>query len=113
MAQLEAVLSALTHGESVRRDEWEPLVRMFVSRDMLMCQCGNMQPWQHALTWGEIAASDWQLMHDASVDQQANEKLTLPAPMMRVSEQALQDSLSESGTRRNPFLFWLPKRSDF
>jgi hypothetical protein len=113
MAQLEAVLSALTQGKSVRRDEWEPLVRMFVSRDMLMCQCGNMEPWQHALTWGELAASDWQLMHDPSADQQASEKSAVPAPVLRGSRQALPDSLVEAAVRRNPLLFWLfPKRGN-
>jgi len=60
----------LTQGGSVRRDEWEPVVRMFVHRELLMCQSGDMDPWLHSLTWGEIAASDWQLFHPVSVIDQ-------------------------------------------
>jgi hypothetical protein len=71
MAQLGTFLSALTEGRSVRRDEWEPVVRMFVAGELLMCQCGNQNPWLHSLTWGEIAASDWQLVQSlASIDME-------------------------------------------
>lgn len=62
MAQFAAVLPMLIEGESVRRAEWEPIVRMFVLHDHLMCQCGNANPWHHSLTWGEITALDWQLI---------------------------------------------------
>lgn len=69
MAQLGALLSALTEGRSVRRDEWEPVVRMFVDCDMLMCRSGDLDPWLHSLTWGEIIASDWQLVQPcAAID---------------------------------------------
>jgi hypothetical protein len=61
MAQFHAVLQALNQGRSVRRDEWEPVIRMFVLRDLLMCQCGTSKPWNHSLGWEEITANDWQL----------------------------------------------------
>lgn len=70
MAQLEAVLPALRQGRSVRRDEWEPFVRMFVSSDSLMCQSGKASPWHHSLTWGELIASDWRLIHCEAADEQ-------------------------------------------
>jgi hypothetical protein len=70
MAQLDTLLLALTQGHSVRRDEWEPIIRMFVLNDTLMCQCGNSKPWNHSLTWGEITASDWQLIDVQSVVEQ-------------------------------------------
>jgi hypothetical protein len=61
MTQLNTVLHALNQGLSVRRDEWEPVIRIFVLRDMLMCQCGSLKPWTHSLGWDEITANDWQL----------------------------------------------------
>jgi hypothetical protein len=82
MAQLEVVLPALRQGRSVRRDEWEPLVRMFVLKDALMCQSGNSDPWHHSLTWGELIASDWQLFHHQAAAEQRDRAsvLTLPTP---------------------------------
>lgn len=62
MAQLETIVIALARGCSVRRNEWEPVIRMFVDGDLLMCQCNNSKPWQHSLTWDDIAAKDWQLV---------------------------------------------------
>jgi len=61
MAQFQAILPALNQGHSVRRDEWEPVIRMFVLKDLLMCQCGSAKPWNHTLGWEEITATDWQL----------------------------------------------------
>jgi hypothetical protein len=61
MAQLETVVTALNQGHCVRRENWEPVIRMFVDGDLLMCQCGNSKPWQHSLTWDDIAAKDWQI----------------------------------------------------
>jgi hypothetical protein len=62
MAQFETVWPALNKGRRVRREEWESVIRMFVSMDMLMCQNGNSKPWHHALCWDEITATDWQLV---------------------------------------------------
>jgi len=62
MAQIDVMLPALTQGRSVRRDGWEPVIRMFVSFDTLMCQCGDSKPWLHALGWDDITADDWQLV---------------------------------------------------
>jgi hypothetical protein len=61
MAGFHAVLSALHNGKSVRRVDWDPVIRMFVSRDLLMCQCGMSKPWNHTLGWEELTADDWQL----------------------------------------------------
>jgi hypothetical protein len=61
MAQFHAVLPALNQGQSVRREDWEPIIRMFVLRDLLMCQCGTSKPWNHTLGWEDITATDWQL----------------------------------------------------
>jgi len=65
MAHLDVVLPALGQGRSVQRADWEPIIRMFVSSGMLMCQCGNSKPWRHALGWDDIEASDWQLVRAA------------------------------------------------
>ena len=62
MAQLGTVVTALIQGRSVRREEWEPIIKMFVADDLLMCQCGNSKPWRHSLTWDDIAATDWKLI---------------------------------------------------
>ena len=99
MAQLDAVLHALSLGKSVRREEWEPHVRMFVSDEILMCQCGNAQPWQHALTWGEITAQDWQLFQTEPAAPQSQQ-----TPAALGSDRALRNSLSDAGVPRNSFL---------
>jgi hypothetical protein len=62
MAHLDVVLPALGQGLSVQRAGWEPIIRMFVSSGMLMCQCGDSSPWPHAMGWDDIEASDWQLV---------------------------------------------------
>jgi len=51
----------LTQGRSVRRSDWEPIIRMFVLEDTLVCQCGKSTPWRYSLGWDDIAADDWQL----------------------------------------------------
>jgi hypothetical protein len=99
MAQLDEVLSALTQGQSVRRDEWEPVVRMFVSRDALMCQSGNSTPWHHSLTWGELIASDWQLIHLQPSVKQRDETSAMAAPDPDNKERALLDVFLGGGPR--------------
>ena len=66
MAQIDGVLRGLIQGRSARRDDWEPVIRMFLRSDMLMCQCGESQPWIHALGWDDITASDWHLVEGPS-----------------------------------------------
>jgi hypothetical protein len=66
MAQFDVVLPALAQGQSVRRDGWEPIIRIFVSSDILMCQLGDSKPWIHALTWEDITALDWQPLQATS-----------------------------------------------
>jgi len=59
MANFETVMPLLTQGESVRRADWEPFIRMFVSREILMCQCGTSLPTRYTLSWDELSATDW------------------------------------------------------
>jgi hypothetical protein len=97
MAQLDEILPALTQGRSVRRDEWEPVVRMFVLKDALMCQSGNSAPWHHSLTWGELIASDWQLIHLQASVKQGDETSVLTAPAN--TERALLHRFRSRGPR--------------
>jgi hypothetical protein len=62
MAQIDIVLTALTEGYSVQRRDWEPIIRIFVVSETLMCQCGNSTPWRYCLGWDDFAANDWQLV---------------------------------------------------
>jgi len=62
MAQLSLILPALVRGESVRREGWEPVIKMFLSSELLMCQCGSSKPWHHALGWDDIVANDWRVI---------------------------------------------------
>ena len=107
MAQFDLMLPALTQGKSVRRDEWEPEVRMFVADDILMCQYGNSSPWQHSLTWGEIAASDWQLFQASEQEHQTS---ILSEPLCRVPEAGMRNLFNEIDAGRSPFLLRLFSR---
>jgi hypothetical protein len=64
MAQLNLILPALDRGHSVRRAEWDSVIRMFLSSELLMCQCGNSKPWPHALGWDDLAADDWCVIYN-------------------------------------------------
>ena len=110
MAQFDAILLALSQGKSVRRDEWQPIARMFVSSEMLMCQRGNTQPWQHALTWVELVASDWQLFQTEPTALQTH-RMAATLPAACVSDRALRSSLGDAGVYPNSFLLrFLPNR---
>jgi len=113
MAQINAVLHVLSQGKSVRREEWEPYVHMFVLNDILMCQFGDAKPWEHALTWGEISASDWEPMRTTPTVQLTNRTPTTPPSVQQVSDRAMRSSLSDAGARRNSFLLrFFPNRRD-
>jgi hypothetical protein len=113
MALLDAVLHALRQGKSVRRGEWEPYVRMFVVNDILMCQCGEMKPWRHALTWSEICASDWEPIRSTAAVRPRNHEATTLLSTQRVSRLDLQSSLDDAGVSQNSPVRWLlPKRRD-
>jgi hypothetical protein len=99
MAQLDEVLPALTRGQSVRRGEWEPVVRMYVSRDALMCQSGNSEPWHHSLTWGELIASDWQLIHLQAGVKQEDESSLIAAQAQGSTDRALLHVFGGGGPR--------------
>jgi len=107
MAQFATILPALTQGQSVRRMEWEPFVRMFVLHDHLMCQCGDMNPWHHSLTWGEVTALDWQLIQAESGDEQGLPISVAPRPIPRAPERGFQNLSNESGPRYKPLFFGL------
>jgi hypothetical protein len=107
MAQFEMVRPALSQGQSVRRDAWEPIIRIFVSSDMLMCQCGNSTPWQHSLTWEDVTASDWEPIQTVCATQEAIKTSVIPAkPVLRVSDRAMTDLFNDTGARSNPLLSW-------
>ena len=97
MAKFDKVVAALTQGQSVRRENWHPDVRMFVYRDSLMYQNGVEKPWRCALSWDEIAATDWQLLKAASGAQQVQQiAIAVERPLfLLVEELALPKSFSQ------------------
>lgn len=97
MAKFDKVVAALTQGQSVRRENWHPDVRMFVYRDSLMYQNGVEKPWRCALSWDEIAATDWQLLKAASGAQQVQQiAIAVERPQfLLVEELALPKSFSQ------------------
>jgi hypothetical protein len=103
MAQFSTVLSALTQGQSVRRTEWEPFVRMFVLNDQLMCQCSDMNPWLHSLTWGEVTALDWQPILAKSEGHQTS---ITPTRTPHAPERPLLKLSAESEPFRAVLLKW-------
>jgi len=99
MAKFDKVVAALTQGQSVRRENWHPDVHMFVYRDSLMYQQGVEKPWRCALSWDEIAATDWELLKAASGAQQV-QQIAIGAAVERplfllVEELALPKSFSQ------------------
>jgi hypothetical protein len=105
MAQFATILPELIQGQSVRRMEWEPFVRMFVLRDHLMCQCRNTNPWHHSLTWTEITASDWHPIDAEFGVEQGHEASITPIPTPQL--QTVGNMFSESGLRHKSLLFGL------
>jgi len=97
MAKFDKVIAALTQGQSVRRENWDPDVRMFVRSDSLMYQNGVERPWQCALSWDEIAATDWQLLKAVSGAPQAQQiAIAAERPLLLlVEELALPKSFSQ------------------
>lgn len=104
MAQIDAILHTLSQGKSVRREEWEPYVRMFVLNDILMCQYSDAKPWEHSLTWGEISALDWEPVRATPVVQLTNRTPATPPSAQRAPGLALQSTPGDAGMRRNSFL---------
>jgi len=104
MAQIDAVLHVLSQGKSVRREEWEPYVHMFVLNDILMCQFGDAKPWEHALTWGEISALDWEPVLTMPAAVLTNRKPATPPSVQRAPGLSLQSAPGNAGVRRNSFL---------
>ena len=95
MAMFDLVVSALNQGHSVRREDWLPDVRMFVQNDSLMYQHGSVKPWRCALSWNEIAATDWRLVYIAPVVRQVNQTSTERPPLLLVEELALPRSFDQ------------------
>lgn len=104
MAEFQSILPELTQGLSARREQWEPIIRLFVSDDALMCQCGVGKPWRCALSWDEITATDWQLFQGATALPMAKEKLDSPAPVSHISAGGLPRLLSKARARCAPTL---------
>jgi len=105
MAKFATILPALIEGQSVQRTEWESVVRMFVLDDTLMCQCGNTNPWHHSLTWGEITASDWQLVQVESTAEIEHQTSVVPTPIPSTSGRAFRNLLNKSGPLLNSLFF--------
>jgi hypothetical protein len=78
MSQIEEALGALVQGHSVRRETWEPTIRVFLTKGKLMCQYGAAKAWPCALSWDEIVATDWQLIEDSAVAQQVDDTIESP-----------------------------------
>ena len=95
MAKFDKVITALTQGQSVRRDNWHPDVHMFVHNDSLMYQHGVVRPWRCALSWDEIAATDWQLLKIVSGARQAVQIDAERPHLLLVEELALPKSFRQ------------------
>ena len=102
MANFATILPALIQGHSVRRDEWDPFIRIFVLNDHLMCQRGNTNPWYHSLTWGEVTALDWQLIAAGAGDEQG---YITSVAIPHGQERGFQYLFNESGPRPRSVLF--------
>lgn len=105
MALFATILPALMEGESVQRTEWEPIVRMFVLDDTLMCQCGNANPWHHSLTWEEITASDWQLAQTRSTAEIEHQTYVIPTSIPGTSRRTFRNLFDESGPLHSSLFF--------
>jgi hypothetical protein len=69
MAKIHSVLSALTQGRRVRRQNWLRDTHLFLQNDSIMFQAGIARPWRCALTWDEITAPDWHVLEGAYIAQ--------------------------------------------
>jgi len=103
MAPFVTILPALIEGQGVQRTEWEPVVRMFVLDGTLMCRCGDANPWHQSLTWGEITASDWQLVQSGSTPEIEHQTSVVPIP--NTSGRAFRNLFDESGPLHNSLFF--------
>jgi len=68
---------------------------MFVQNDSLMYQHGTVKPWRCALSWDEIAATDWRLVKVAPIALQVNQTSTERPPLLLVEELALPRSFGQ------------------
>jgi len=94
MAKFDKVIAALTQGQSVRRENWDPDVHMFIRSGSLMYQNGIEKPWRCALSWDEIAATDWQLIKAVFGARQVAQ-IAAEHPLLLVEELALPKSFSQ------------------
>jgi hypothetical protein len=99
MARFDRIVSALIQGQSVRREDWLPDIRVFVHSDSLMYQHGTVKPWRCALSWDEIAATDWQLVKVVPVALQVNQTSIERPPLLLVEELALPRSFDQIRTQ--------------
>ena len=110
MARFDVVLAALTLGQSVRRGEWEPIVRMFILKDLLMCQSGEGTPWVYFLSWDELTANDWELVEITSAAKQAAPLFHPLQKLLQAPVLVLHDSLKEKKASEKPLLFFFRTR---
>ena len=99
MARFDRLVSALIHGQSVRRNDWVSDVQMFVLNGSLMYQYGTVKPWRCALSWDGIAATDWQPLNFVSGARQAAQIAAERPPLLLVEELALPRSFDQITTQ--------------
>jgi hypothetical protein len=107
MAEFSKALLALTEGHCVQRERWEPTIRLFVSGNSLMWQRGNAKPWRCALSWDELAATDWRVYVHATAVPRLNRTPVGFSMPFRTPAQVLGDSLNEATARRESHIVTL------
>jgi hypothetical protein len=107
MSEFSKVLLALAQGHCVQRERWEPINRLFVSGNSLMWQCGAAKPWRCALSWDELAATDWRLFVEASSVHRVNQAGAATSLLFRAPAQVLSGSLNEATARRESHIITL------
>jgi len=110
MAEFEVMLEALARGLSVQRAQWEPGDRLFVSNNSLMWQSGSQKPTRCALTWEELAATDWRLYeHDPSV-YRVIEGSPASSQVFPFPDNVRTDTKNEACERQNASIFLLHQK---
>jgi hypothetical protein len=110
MAKFDKVIAALTQGQNVRRENWDLDVYMFVRNGSLMYQNGVERPWRCAISWDEIAATDWKLIKvESGVRRTA--QIATEHPLLLVEELALPKSFSQVRSHFESQALSFPSRS--
>ena len=111
MATFDLILAQLNRGQSVRRENWPPDVKMFVQGNSLMYKYGSSKPWQCALSWDEIAATDWFFLKETPFARQVLQVSTESRPLLLVEELALPRSFDQVRSHFNLQSISLPSKT--